>query len=157
MSIENNNVVEHGDTDDGPNKDVEPYKHGPNEDAIAHTANRPVGFENGTTDVEYHNKETAEATAVNTNDRPRQMNTGTGVEMIHTSFAGQYHSAKRQFSFITHGVKRRTKIIKKPRDTYMGVACNVIFMQISTKSWHKQMWRDLYMYSILCHCFLFFY
>ena len=41
---------------------------------------------------------------------------------------------KRKFNFITHDVKRHTTTIKKSRDTYMDIACNVMFTQMSAKA-----------------------
>ena len=55
--IEDNEEEEGNTSYDETNEDVEPYNDGSDEEEIAHIDEKPVIFDNGTTDVEYYNEE----------------------------------------------------------------------------------------------------
>ena len=66
--------------------------------------------------------------------RPRRINVGAGVERIQMKFQGKDYRAKRELQFITNGTKEKTKHEDITQDTYIQIACNVIFTQMNTKA-----------------------
>lgn len=72
------------------------------------------------------------------NIRPRRANAGAGVERIQMDFHGKGYGAKREFNFLTNGDTKQTNSEHNIQDTYMQMACNVIFTQMNANKGIKK-------------------
>ena len=73
------------------------------------------------------------------NSRPRRNNTGKGVERLQMDFHGKGCQSKRECNFVTNSASIEAKgEAGNIADSYMKLACNVIFTQIAAKRGFKQ-------------------
>ena len=77
--------------------------------------------------------------------RPRRVNAGSGVERIQMDFHGKGYGAKREFTFVTNGKIEKAQKDDTEQYTYMQMACNVIFTQMSANSGFKNMVNQLWL------------
>ena len=73
------------------------------------------------------------------NDRPRRTNAGAGVERLQMDFSGKGYQAKREYNFATNSTSTEAKgEACISTDSYMKLACDVIFTQMTAKKGFKQ-------------------
>ena len=72
------------------------------------------------------------------NDRPRRANAGQGIERLQMDFKGKGYQTKREFNFITNGIKEVQDASGDDVKSYMKLACDVIFTQMTAKKGFKK-------------------
>jgi len=70
--------------------------------------------------------------------RPRRLNAGAGVERLQMDFQGKGYQAKREYNFTTNSTNEGQGEVGSDVESYMKLACDVIFTQMTAKKGFKQ-------------------
>ena len=70
--------------------------------------------------------------------RPRRLNAGAGVERLQMDFTGKGYDARREFNFVTNGKNNKISQEAMSQHTYMQMATDVIFTQMSAREGIKK-------------------
>ena len=71
-------------------------------------------------------------------DRPRRVNAGTGVERLQMNFAGKGYGSRRELNFVTNGSTKKVSKKATSQETYMQIATDIIFTQMSAREGFKK-------------------
>ena len=72
------------------------------------------------------------------NTRPRRDNAGAGVERLQIDFSGKRYGTKREFNFVTNGEHVKLEAGEHDEASYMKMACDVIFTQMTANAGIKK-------------------
>ena len=72
------------------------------------------------------------------NSRPRRANAGAGFERLQMDFQGKGYEAKREYNFTSNSTNTGEKgEVINSADSYMKLACDVVFTQMTAKRGFK--------------------
>ena len=73
-----------------------------------------------------------------THSRPRRTNAGAGVNRIQMDFTGKGYGAQREFHFVTNGKTKTINREEMSQRTFMQMATDIIFTQMSANKGFKK-------------------